>query len=39
MGSGIDKAWKVHGDGRTVAPGEVVRPDERRHMTGPGTTP
>ncbi len=21
--------WKLHGDGRTVAPGEVVRPDER----------
>jgi uracil-xanthine permease len=21
--------WKVHGDGRTITPGEVVRPDER----------
>ncbi|GAA1254379.1 solute carrier family 23 protein [Sphaerisporangium rubeum] len=21
--------WKVHGDGRTLAPGEVVKPDER----------
>ncbi|MEU6587625.1 nitrate reductase, partial [Nocardia sp. NPDC046763] len=21
--------WKVHGDGRTPAPGAVVRPDER----------
>ncbi|MFN8073969.1 MAG: solute carrier family 23 protein [Kineosporiaceae bacterium] len=21
--------WRVHGDGRTLAPGEVVRPDER----------
>jgi uracil-xanthine permease len=21
--------WKLHGDGRTLAPGEVVRPDER----------
>ena len=24
--------WKIHGDGRTVAPGEVVRPDERLNM-------
>lgn len=24
--------WKLHGDGRTVAPGEVVRPEERLHM-------
>ncbi len=32
MGSGIDRIWKVHGDGRTVQPGEVVRPDERLHM-------
>jgi uracil-xanthine permease len=24
--------WKLHGDGRTVAPGEVVRPDERLNM-------
>ncbi|WP_460798355.1 uracil-xanthine permease family protein [Microbacterium sp. GXF0217] len=22
-------AWKIHGDGRTVAPGQVVKPDER----------
>src|SRR5919106_36940 len=29
MGSGIDRMWKLHGDGRTVEPGEVVRPDER----------
>jgi uracil-xanthine permease len=28
MASVVDR-WKVHGDGRTVAPGEVVRPDER----------
>ena len=21
--------WKIHGDGRTVAPGNVVRPEER----------
>ena len=21
--------WKLHGNGRTVAPGDVVRPDER----------
>ena len=32
MGSGIDRMWKVHGDGRTVQPGEVVRPDERLRM-------
>jgi uracil-xanthine permease len=24
--------WKLHGDGRTVQPGEVVRPDERLRM-------
>jgi uracil-xanthine permease len=24
--------WKLHGDGRTVAPGEVVRPEERLNM-------
>jgi hypothetical protein len=29
MGSGIDRVWKLHGDGRTVQPGEVVSPDER----------
>ncbi len=27
--------WRVHGDGRTIAPGEVVRPDER--LTWPRT--
>ncbi|WP_344013319.1 uracil-xanthine permease family protein [Microbacterium natoriense] len=27
--------WKLHGDGRTVAPGAVVRPDER--LNWPGT--
>lgn len=32
MASGLDRVWKVHGDGRTVAPGAVVRPDERLHM-------
>jgi uracil-xanthine permease len=32
MGSGIDRMWKLHGDGRTVQPGEVVRPDERLAM-------
>ena len=31
MGSALDRVWKVHGDGRTVQPGEVVRPDERLH--------
>jgi uracil-xanthine permease len=29
MGSALDRVWKVHGDGRTVEPGAVVRPDER----------
>jgi len=24
--------WKLHGDGRTVEPDAVVRPDERLHM-------
>ena len=31
MGSAIGRIWKLHGDGRTVGPGEVVRPDERLH--------
>jgi uracil-xanthine permease len=32
MGSGLDRVWKVHGDGRTVAPGAVVKPNERLGM-------
>ena len=32
MGSGIDRVWKLHGDGRTVAPGAVVKPNERLLM-------
>jgi uracil-xanthine permease len=28
-GSFISRTWKLHGDGRAVRPGEVVRPDER----------
>jgi xanthine/uracil permease len=32
MPSALDRIWKVHGDGRSVAPGEVVRPDERLHL-------
>jgi uracil-xanthine permease len=32
MGSGIDRVWKLHGDGRTVEPGAVVKPNERLHM-------
>jgi uracil-xanthine permease len=32
MGSALDRVWRVHGDGRSVAPGEVVRPDERLFM-------
>src|SRR4051794_11110765 len=29
MATGVDRVWKLHGDGRTVEPGAVVRPDER----------
>jgi hypothetical protein len=32
MGSGIDRVWKLHGDGRTVGPGDVVRTHERLRM-------
>jgi len=32
MGSGIDRVWKLHGDGRTVEPGAVVKPNERLAM-------
>jgi uracil-xanthine permease len=32
MGTALDRIWKVHGDGRSVNPGEVVRPDERLHL-------
>src|ERR687892_2652163 len=32
MGGVVDRLWKVHGDGRSVAPGEVVRPNERLHL-------
>jgi uracil-xanthine permease len=28
----IDRMWKLHGDGGSVRPGEVVRPDERLRM-------
>jgi uracil-xanthine permease len=33
MGSAIGRIWKLHGDGRSVRPGEVVRPDERLHTS------
>jgi uracil-xanthine permease len=33
MATALDRVWKVHGDGRTVTPGEVVRPDERLHFS------
>jgi len=29
MASALNRVWKLHGDGRTVGPGEVVLPDER----------
>src|ERR671918_2313467 len=32
MGGVVDRLWKVHGDGRSVQPGAVVRPDERLHL-------
>jgi uracil-xanthine permease len=33
MATALNRVWKLHGDGRSVAPGEVVRPDERLHMS------
>jgi uracil-xanthine permease len=32
MGSAVGRIWKLHGDGRSVRPGEVVRPEERLQM-------
>jgi uracil-xanthine permease len=32
MPSALDRIWRIHGDGRTIEPGSVVRPDERLHM-------
>jgi uracil-xanthine permease len=32
MATALDRVWKLHGDGRTIRPGEVVRPDERLHL-------
>src|SRR5918998_2817727 len=32
MPSALDRIWKVHGDGRSVAPGEVVRTHERLRL-------
>jgi len=32
LSDAIDRRWRLHGDGRTVAPGAVVRPDERLAM-------
>jgi uracil-xanthine permease len=32
MAAAVGRIWKLHGDGRRVAPGEVVRPDERLHV-------
>src|SRR4051795_12049475 len=32
MGSAINRVWKLHGDGRSVQPGAVVRPNERLDM-------
>src|SRR3954466_12341356 len=32
MASALNRVWKLHGDGRTVGPGEVVRPDERLRL-------
>jgi NCS2 family nucleobase:cation symporter-2 len=33
MVSAIGRIWKLHGDGRSVRPGEVVCPDERLHTS------
>src|SRR3954463_5195990 len=32
MPSPLNQVWKLHGDGRTVDPGEAVRPDERLRL-------
>jgi uracil-xanthine permease len=32
MASALNRIWTLHGDGRTVGPGEVVRPDERLRL-------
>jgi uracil-xanthine permease len=32
MASAPNRIWTLHGDGRTVGPGEVVRPDERLRL-------
>ena len=32
LSDAIDRRWKLHGDGRTIEPGAVVRPDERLFM-------
>lgn len=32
MARALSEVWKLHGDGRTVGPGEVVRPDERLRL-------
>jgi len=40
MATALNRIWKLHGDGRSVTPGEVVSPDERLHfphMLGLGT--
>lgn len=33
MAHALNQVWKLHGDGRTVRPGEVVGPDERLRMS------
>jgi uracil-xanthine permease len=32
MRESLDRIWRLHGDGRSVRPGEVVRPDERLRL-------
>ncbi len=32
MPSLLDRVWKLHGDGRSVAPGDVVHPNERLRL-------
>jgi len=32
MASALNRVWRLHGDGRTVGPGDVVGPDERLRL-------
>jgi uracil-xanthine permease len=32
LAGALDRVWKLHGDGRSVGPGDVVKPDERLNL-------